>query len=279
MAVSGYFYRAFFALLLTVSFGKNATASGFELTEEERAFIEQGQREQEEREEQELRSAMAASHHDHVKKTSAAERLQIEMALAADLQAQQLKQEADELEHALSLSRETHPAPYSASSSAFAHTDPHHQAFSSSSSVDDHATEEDEDLEAALALSMQPNTSAAAPELSAAVAAPELSEKERLRIERAKRFQSAPSIVRSIDEQVDAAFEKEKNEIQNEIHRLESINLITAYPKPQDRPNARREIDARLTELRVNLQNYTQLGKATATKLRLKSYISSQQRK
>jgi hypothetical protein len=260
MTVSGYFFRAFFALLLAVSFGKNATAAGYfdDLTAEERAFIEQEQREQEQRE---LHAAMAASHHHHAAENVARERLQIEMALAADAHAQQLKQEADDLERALELSRESHRVPAAAPTAAI------------------YATEEDEDLEAALALSMQPNTSAAAPELSAAVAAPELSEKERLRIERAKRFQSAPSIVRSIDEQVDAAFEKEKNEIQNEIHRLESINLITAYPKPQDRPNARREIDARLTELRVNLQNYTQLGKATATKLRLKSYISSQQRK
>jgi hypothetical protein len=46
MAVSGYFFRAFFALLLMVSFGKNAAASGFELTAEERAIIEQEQRAQ-----------------------------------------------------------------------------------------------------------------------------------------------------------------------------------------------------------------------------------------
>ena len=98
-----------------------------------------------------------------------------------------------------------------------------------------YGAEEDEDLEAALALSMQPNTSAAAPELSAAVAAPELSEKERLRIERAKRFQSAPSIVRSIDEQVDAAFEKEKNEsdekfIEESIVRLIEKNISFDQP-------------------------------------------------
>ncbi|MEI7494014.1 MAG: hypothetical protein WCJ92_05400 [Alphaproteobacteria bacterium] len=271
MAVSGYFFRAFFVLLLMVSFGKNATAAGYfdDLTAEERAFIEQEQREQEERE---LHAAMAASHHDHAAKNAARERLQIEMALAADAHAQQLKQEADDLERALALSRETHPAPYSASSSAFAHTDPRHQAFSSSSSVDDHATEEDEELAAALALSMKSNVPAAA-----AVAPPQLSERE-LRMERMKHFQ-APSVVRSIDEQVESTFEREKREIENEIHRLESINLMTAYPKPQDRPNARREIDARLTELRSNLQNYTQLGKITATKLRLKSYISSQQKK
>ena len=223
MAVSSYVFRAFFTLLLTVSFSKNATASGFDLTPEELAIIE---RDNQEREQRELHAAMAASHHDHVKKTSAAERLQIEMALAADAHAQRLKQEADDLERALELSRESHRVP-----------------------------------------------------AAAAVAAPELSERERVAQERAKRFQSVLPPVLSIDQQVDAAFEKEKNEIQNEIHRLESINLITAYPKPQDRPNARREIDARLTELRVNLQNYTQLGKATATKLRLQSYISSQQRK
>lgn len=253
MAVSSYVFRAFFTLLLTVSFSKNATASGFDLTPEELAIIE---RDNQEREQRELHAAMAASHHDHVKKTSAAERLQIEMALAADAHAQRLKQEADDLERALELSRESHRVPAAAPTAAI------------------YATEEDEDLEAALALSMESNVPAAA-----AVAAPELSERERVAQERAKRFQSVLPPVLSIDQQVDAAFEKEKNEIQNEIHRLESINLITAYPKPQDRPNARREIDARLTELRVNLQNYTQLGKATATKLRLKSYISSQQRK
>ena len=46
MTLSGYFFRAFFTLLLTVSFSENATASGFDLTPEELAFIEQGQREQ-----------------------------------------------------------------------------------------------------------------------------------------------------------------------------------------------------------------------------------------
>ena len=223
MAVSSYVFRAFFTLLLTVSFRENATASGFDLTPEELAIIE---RDNQEREQRELHAAMAASHHDHAAKNAARERLQIEMALAADAHAQRLKQEADDLERALELSRESHRVP-----------------------------------------------------AAAAVAAPELSERERVAQERAKRFQSVLPPVLSIDQQVDAAFEKEKNEIQNEIHRLESINLITAYPKPQDRPIARREIDARLTELRVNLQNYTQLGKATATKLRLKSYISSQQRK
>jgi hypothetical protein len=258
MAVSSYVFRAFFTLLLTVSFSKNATASGFDLTPEELAIIE---RDNQEREQRELHAAMAASHHDHVKKTSAAERLQIEMALAADAHAQRLKQEADDLERALELSRESHRVPAAAPAPA-----PDTAIYS--------AEDDDEDLEAALALSMESNVPAAA-----AVAAPELSERERVAQERAKRFQSVLPPVLSIDQQVDAAFEKEKNEIQNEIHRLESINLITAYPKPQDRPNARREIDARLTELRVNLQNYTQLGKATATKLRLKSYISSQQRK
>ena len=223
MAVSSYVFRAFFTLLLTVSFRENATASGFDLTPEELAIIE---RDNQEREQRELHAAMAASDHDHAAKNASRERLQIEMALAADAHAQRLKQEADDLERALELSRESHRVP-----------------------------------------------------AAAAVAAPELSERERVAQERAKRFQSVLPPVLSIDQQVDAAFEKEKNEIQNEIHRLESINLITAYPKPQDRPIARREIDARLTELRVNLQNYTQLGKATATKLRLKSYISSQQRK
>jgi len=259
MAVSGYFLRAFFTLLLMVSFGKNATASGFELTAEERAFFEQEQRAQEERE---LHAAMAASHHDHAAKNAARDRLQIEMALAADAHAQRLKQEADDLEQALALSRESHRVPAAAPTAAI------------------YGAEEDEDLEAALALSLSMQQKPSAEEAPvAAVAAPALSERERVAQERAKRFQSVPPPVLSIDQQVDAAFEKEKNEIQNEIHRLESINLITAYPKPQDRPNARREIDARLTELRVNLQNYTELGKATATKLRLKSYISSQQRK
>jgi hypothetical protein len=163
MAVSSYVFRAFFTLLLTVSFSKNATASGFDLTPEELAIIE---RDNQEREQRELHAAMAASHHHHAAENVARERLQIEMALAADAHAQQLKQEADDLERALELSRESHRVPAAAPTAAI------------------YGAEEDEDLEAALALSMQPNTSAAAPELS---------EKERLRIERAKRFQSAPA--------------------------------------------------------------------------------------
>jgi hypothetical protein len=256
-----------------VSFSENATAAGnFYLTEEERAFIEQERREQEERE---LHSAMAASRGDYATKNLTNERLQIEMALEADLKAQQLKQEADELEHALALSREPQSARYSPSSSAFARAHPHHQTSSAAESYAKQSADgasDDEELAAALALSMQSNVPAEA-------ATPPLSEKEKLRIERANRYQAAPPVVLSIDEQVESAFEKEMNEIENEIHRLESINLITAYPKPQDRPNARREIDSRLTQLRVNLQNYTQPGKVTATKLRLKDYISNQQGK
>ncbi len=252
MAVSGYFFRAFFALLLMVSFGKNAAASGFELTAEERAIIEQEQRAQEERE---LHAAMAASHHDHAAKNAARERLQIEMALAADAHAQQLKQEADDLERALELSRESHRVPAAAPAPA-----PDTAIYS--------AEDDDEDLEAALALSMERSVPAAA-----AVAPPQLSERE-LRMERMKHFQSAPPVEQSIDEQVESTFEKDMNKIKNEIDRLESLKLGQRYGS-----NDRKLTDKRLNELKIDLQNYTLPSKVTATKLRLKSYISRQQRK
>ena len=206
MTLSGYFFRAFFTLLLTVSFSENATASGFDLTPEELAFIEQGQREQEQREQRELQAAMAASRSEQAAKTQHDESLQIEMALEADLYAQQLKKEAEDYERALESSRQPqhdyYSAPssaYSPSRSAFARAYPHHQAPSAAEETyarqNAHSDGESDDevaLNEALALSMQPNTSVAAPELSAAVAAPALSERERMAEERAKRYQSAP---------------------------------------------------------------------------------------
>ena len=286
MTLSGYFFRAFFTLLLTVSFSENATASGFDLTPEELAFIEQGQREQEQREQRELQAAMAASRSEHAAKKQYDESRQIEMAVEADLYAQQLKKEAEDYERALKLSRESQPVPYSPPSSAyspsrseFARAYPHHQApsaaeepYAKQSADLDGESDDEVALNEALALSMQPNTSVAAPELSAAVAAPALSERERMAQERARRYQSAPSVALSIDEQVESTFEREKREIENKINRLESIKLVQRYGSP-----AWKGTNTELTQLRADLQNYTEPGKITATKLRLQRYISSQQ--
>ena len=286
MTLSGYFFRAFFTLLLTVSFSENATASGFDLTPEELAFIEQGQREQEQREQRELQAAMAASRSEQAAKTQHDESLQIEMALEADLYAQQLKKEAEDYERALESSRQPQHDYYSAPSSAyspprsaFARAYPHHQAPSAAEepyakqSADLYGESDDEvALNEALALSMRPNTSVAAPELSAAVAAPALPERERMAQKRARRYQSAPSVALSIDEQVESTFEREKREIENEIRDLESLRLGQRYGS-----NERRSTDARLNELTINLQNYLIPSKITATKLRLKSYISRQE--
>ena len=295
MTVSGYFFRAFFTLLLTVSFSENATASGFDLTPEELAFIEQEQRAQEERE---MHAAMAASRSEYAAKKQYDESRQIEKAVAADLYAQRLKQEAEDYERALALSRETHPAPYSPPSSAyspsrsaFAHGH-HHQSPSAAEetyarqNAHSDGESDDEELAAALELSMQRNVPAeaavavAAPELSAAAEAPvaataqNLSERARMAQERARSYQSAPPVALSIDEQVESTFEREKREIENKIRDLESLKLGQRYGS-----NERRSTDARLNKLTINLQDYLIPSKITATKLRLKSYISSQEGK
>ena len=289
MTVSGYFFRAFFTLLLTVSFSENATASGFELTADELAFIEQGQREQEQREQRELQAAMAASRSEQAAKTQHDESLQIEMALEADLYAQQLKKEDEDYERALESSRQPQHDYYSAPSSAyspprsaFARAYPHHQAPSAaeepyakqSADLDGESDDEDALNEAlALSLSMQQKPSAAA-EAPVAATALDLSQRARMAEERARRYQSAPSVALSIDEQVESTFEREKREIENEIRDLESLRLGQRYGS-----NERRSTDARLNKLTINLQNYLIPSKITATKLRLKSYISRQEGK
>ncbi len=250
MVVCNYLSCALLTLLLTVCFNSNGYAAD-ELTAEERAAIER------DNEQRELEAAINASYIDHRRESSVREGLQMQKAMAANIQEQQLKQEAADFERAIALSQQHH----------------HDNATNSAAYVaeeDEQKDSDDEDLNAALALSMQQNTisaSSAVAVAATAATAPKLSQAEIQRNERMKRFQAHP-VQLSEDQLVDSAFEKEKNVIQNQIRDLEGINLKTIV---QNRAEKLRQIDTKITELKEQLLNYTDRGRVAATKLRIKA--------
>ena len=135
---------------------------------------------------------------------------------------------------------------------------------------------EDPELQQAIAESMQKT---AATDYSQE----EMDEETRAAIELSMQTSSArtsraPLSEADLEVRVNAQFEKEKGEIEIEIEiqELAEIDVNRTVTIVKDRPKRRNEINARLSVLRNQLQDYTIPGKITAKKMQIKRYIAAQ---
>ncbi len=139
-----------------------------------------------------------------------------------------------------------------------------------------HYENEDPELQQAIAESMQKT---AATDYSQE----EMDEETRAAIELSMQTSSArtsraPLSEADLEVRVNAQFEKEKGEIEIEIEiqELAEIDVNRTVTIVKDRPKRRNEINARLSVLRNQLQDYTIPGKITAKKMQIKRYIAAQ---
>lgn len=132
--------------------------------------------------------------------------------------------------------------------------------------------EMDEETRAAIELSMQEPAAVAS-----ARTTDDIAREARLQQFAPRAFADrAPLSEADLEARVKSEFEKDKRAIEIQIHALEEIDVNKAVTIAKDRPKRRGEINARLFELRNQLQDYTVPGKITAKKMQIKTYIAAQ---
>ena len=146
------------------------------------------------------------------------------------------------------------------------------QSMQKPAATDDPEEEMDEQTRAAIALSMQKSaagTSDRTPE--------DIARASRLNyFSLSARTSRAPLSEADLEARAVSQFEKEKREIEIEIQELAEIDVNRTVTIVKDRPKRRNEINARLSVLRNQLQDYTIPGKITAKKMQIKRYIAAQ---